>query len=75
MHPKDRAKAATDSMDVVPASHFDCSKRLRMDLVDGHVGVLLVIVAMAHRDVLVLRKPQCTHKPLHDVQELLPVPL
>jgi hypothetical protein len=44
-----------------------------MDLVDSHMNVLVVFVAVAHRDVLVLRKPQCIHKPIHDVPELLPV--
>jgi hypothetical protein len=44
-----------------------------MDLVDGHVNVLVVFVAVAHRDVLVLREPKDVDQTFHNVPELLPV--
>jgi hypothetical protein len=44
-----------------------------MDLVDGHVDVLVVFVAVAHRDVLVLREPKDVDQTFHNVPELLPV--
>jgi hypothetical protein len=42
-----------------------------VDLVDRNVDVLVVRVAVAHGDVLVLGKPQRIHKPVHNLLELL----
>ena len=44
-----------------------------MDLVDGDVQVLVVLVVVAGRDVLVLGEPQDVDKMLHDMLELFPV--
>jgi hypothetical protein len=46
-------------------------KGLGVDLVDRNVDVLVVRIAVAHRDILVLGKPQRIHKPIHNVLELL----
>ena len=42
---------------VIPSGRMN-PKRLRVDLVDGHVDVLVIRIVVAHRDVLVLGKPQ-----------------
>jgi len=44
---------------------------LRVDFVDRNVDVLVIRVVVAHRDVLVLGKPQSIRKSIHDVLELL----
>jgi len=42
-----------------------------MDLVDRNVDVLVIGVAMTHRYVLVLGKPQRIHKSIHNLLELV----
>ena len=44
-----------------------------MDLVDGHVHVLVVLVVVAGCDVLVFGEPKDVDKMFHNVPELLPV--
>jgi hypothetical protein len=44
-----------------------------MDLVDGHVNVLVVLVAVAGCDVLVFGEPKDVDKILHSMAEFLPV--
>jgi hypothetical protein len=46
-------------------------KRLRMDLVDRDVDVLVIGVAVAYGDVLVLGEPEGIHQPFHDLLKLL----
>ena len=41
-----------------------------MDLVDRDVDVLVISIVVTHRDVLVLRKPQSIHEPLHNLLKL-----
>ena len=57
---------------VVPGRRVN-SKALRMDLVDGHVHVLVVFVVVAGCDVLVFGKPKDVDKIFHNVPELVPV--
>ena len=54
---------------VVPGGRMN-PKGLRVDLVDRDVDVLVIGVAVTHRDVLVLGKPQGIHKPFHNLLEL-----
>jgi hypothetical protein len=42
-----------------------------MDLADRDVNVLVVRIAVAYGDVLVLRKPKSIHEPFHNWLELL----
>jgi len=46
-------------------------KALRMDLVDGHVKVFVVLVVVAGGNVLVLRKSQGVHEAFHNMAEFL----
>jgi hypothetical protein len=46
-------------------------KGLWVDLVNRDVDVLVIGVAVAHGDVLVLGKPQRVHEALHSLLELL----
>jgi len=46
-------------------------KGLGVDLVDRDVNVLVVRIAVAHGNVLVLGKPQRIHKAFHNLLELL----
>ncbi len=55
---------------VVPSGRVN-PKGLGMDLVDRNVDVLVIGVAVTHRDVLVLGKPQSIHKSIHNLLELL----
>ena len=55
---------------VIPSGRMN-PKRLRVDLVDGHVDVLVIRIVVAHRDVLVLGKPQRIHKSIHNLLELV----
>ena len=45
-------------------------QRLGMDLVHRHVKMLVLLLAMADRDVLVLSEPRRLHRPANDVLEL-----
>jgi hypothetical protein len=42
-----------------------------MDLVDGHVNVLVVFVVVAGRDVLVTGEPQSLHQVFHNTSEVV----
>jgi hypothetical protein len=42
-------------------------QRLRMDLVHRHVKMLVLLLAMADRDVLVLSEPRRRYGPAHDI--------
>ena len=44
-------------------------QRLRMDLVHRHVEMLVLLLAMANRDVLVLSEARRPHGPADDVVE------
>ncbi|MGB8331504.1 MAG: hypothetical protein WCE62_15365 [Polyangiales bacterium] len=55
---------------VVPSGRVN-PKRLGVDLVDSDVDVLVVRIAVAHREVLVFGNPQAIHKPFHNLLELL----
>ena len=46
-------------------------KSLRVDLVDGHVDMLVVFVVVANSDVLVLRESKDIHEVFHNAPELL----
>ncbi len=46
------------------------SQRLGMNLVHGHVKMLVLLLAMANRDVLVLSEPRRLHRAADDVLEL-----
>jgi hypothetical protein len=54
---------------VVPGRRVN-PKGLGVDLVDRNVNVLVVRIAMAHGDVLVLGKPQRIYKCIHHLLEL-----
>ena len=45
-------------------------QRLWMDLVDRHVKMLVLLLAMANRDVLMLYEPRRAHRPADDVLQL-----
>jgi hypothetical protein len=48
-------------------------KGLRVDLVDGHVHVLVVLVVVTGDNVLVIGKPQNLHQVFHHTPKLVPV--
>ncbi len=55
---------------MVPSGRVN-PKGLGVDLVDCDVDVLVIGIAVTHRDVLVLGKPQSFHKSIHNLLELL----
>ena len=55
---------------VVPSGRVD-PKGLGVDFVDRNVDVLVIRIVVAHRNVLMLGKPQSIHKPIHNSLELL----